>query len=242
MREDEAKEEDAFVKFMAGMCFLRKYDEWIDIASRFDMNTDEAADACWLVVARVAALKPFKIRWLEDDEWDTINIASVDGSHCLTNERRCPDIRRDPKNYSHKFHMAGINHEIAIHLWENRCVHARTTLASKHDGTIFLGELVDKIPEGKRVIADRGYQVKPWEAKKKLAIPNPLDRPEVAQFKSEARSRHENYNGLLKVYKCLAQRFRHSKEKQMMCFDAVIVLVQYAIEDTSIHGEPLNSL
>jgi len=69
-----------------------------------------------------------------------------------------------------------------------------------------------------------------------------LDSDEVKQFKKEARARHENFNKRLKDYKCLKNTFIHGIEKEQVCFNAVVVMVQHEIEDNGPHGEPLNRL
>ena len=140
--------------------------------------------------------------------------------------------------------MAGRNHEIVIDLWNSRCVHCSTSVrGSVHDLTLFRQELVNKVPPGKRLICDRGYISFLNGEHLILSFPNPLDSPELAAFKSEARARHETFNKRLKDYDCLAHKFHHELlDKQQACFFAVVVLVQYAIEDTGPFGEPLNRL
>jgi hypothetical protein len=66
----------------------------------------------------------------------------------------------------------------------------------------------------------------------------------VKEFKTRARQRHEIYNGKLKQFGVLSERFRCKnnpkdkytmEEKLQMCFEAVNVLVHYKMQ----HGEPL---
>ena len=100
-----------------------------------------------------------------------------------------------------------------------------------------------KIPPGKRVIADRGYISFRNDERHKLAWPNPMDPHDIKKFKSDARARHENFNKKLKDYKCLKECWVGGDfDKQQQAFDAVVMLVQYAIEDTGPEGEPLNVL
>ena len=120
--------------------------------------------------------------------------------------------------------------------------HVRTSAASAHDTTAWREELKQKMPDGKRVIVDRACKGKGDDEKSKLAPPNPLDGEAVKQFKKEARARHEHFNSRLKSYHCLKDQFVHGVPKQNVCFRAVLVLLQCAIEDTSQHGEPLPSL
>ena len=52
---------------------------------------------------------------------------------------------------------------------------------------------------------------------------------------SRARARHETFNGRIKNFGCLDDRFRHGMEKHKICFEAVCVIVQYQLEN----GSPL---
>jgi len=159
------------------------------------------------------------------------------------NEPRDPNVRKNPINCAKKGNCAGRNHEIAIDLWSSRCIHAKMSdLGSVHDLTAMRQERINKIPIGKRVICDKGYISFKNNEHNKLAFPNPLDSAAVKEFKKNARARHETFNKRLKDYKCLKEKFIHGVEKEQACFDAVVVMVQHAIEDTGPHGEPLNQL
>ena len=50
-----------------------------------------------------------------------------------------------------------------------------------------------------------------------------------------AHARHEAFNGRLKSFKVLAEKFRHGQEKHKSVFEAVCVIVQYDMEN----GRPL---
>ena len=89
--------------------------------------------------------------------------------------------------------------------------------------------------EGKKAIADEGYRGFPDE----ISTHNSLDSPEVREFKRRARQRHEIYNGFLKQFDILSERFRCKNnpnekfsvdEKLQMVFEAVNVIVQYKME------------
>ena len=156
----------------------------------------------WVYVRKIASLKPVKIVW--PDHFDETFIASVDGTHVRTTEPRDPNMRKNPENYSHKFHMPGRNFEIVLDLWRNRCILAKVSdPSSKNDLSVYRQQLKALIPDGKRVIADKGYISTRDGDHLKLSTPNPLDSEEVKDFKARARARHENFNKLLKIYKCL---------------------------------------
>ena len=93
---------------------------------------------------------------------------------------------------------------------------------------------------GKKAIADDGYRGFPNE----ISTANALDSEEVKEFKARARQRHEVYNGKLKQFAILGERFRcknnprekfTAAEKLQMVFEAVNVLVCYKMK----FGEPL---
>ena len=113
---------------------------------------------------------------------------------------------------------------------------------SVHDLTALRQELINKIPVGKRVTCDRGHMSFKNDEHLKMSLPNPLDAQAVKDFKKNARARHANFNKRLKDYKCSKETFIHGIEKEQACFNAVVVMVQYAIEDTGPYGEPLNRL
>jgi hypothetical protein len=238
----DATEPDALLGFFCGLNFLKTYAKENIRSALFEhINVKKLRELCWYYVDRIAALREEKIKWPEDHEWDTIFIASVDGTHAFTNEPRDPNVRKNPKWYSHKDNNPGINYEIALHLWTQQVIWAKSwDPASVHDLTVFRMELVHKIPAGKLVIADKGYICKHLDHV--LSTWSPLDSQELRQFKKEARARHENFNKRLKDWGVLNQTFTHGVHKHQRCFDAVLVMTQYAIEDTGPHGEPLNIL
>ena len=106
-------------------------------------------------------------------------------------------------------------------------------MASTHDITIFRQKdgLKSKIPTGKRAIGDSGYKGEP----ETVSVRNSLDSYAVKKFKSRARARHENFNGRIKNFKILDERFCHGIEKHQVVFEAVCVITQYELEN----GSPL---
>jgi hypothetical protein len=98
--------------------------------------------------------------------------------------------------------------------------------------TIFKEDgLMQAIPNGKRVIADRGYQ----GASEVVSYRNDLDNEDIKDLKRRALSRHEAFNGRLANFKALQELFRHSHEKHSIAFDAVIVICHLELEN----GNPL---
>ena len=240
MTFEEARTKDAFEGFMYANNFLRTYSSSVRLQAALFNGCDKArlGRLKWVYIAKIQSLKAVKIVW--PDHWDETFIGSVDGSHTQTTKLRDPVYRKNTKNYSHKFHSPGRNHEIVLDLWRNCCVLAKASdPGSVSDITAYHEVLKALVPPGKRLICDKGYITHRYGDNHILAFPNSLDSPAVQEFKREARARHKSFNARLKIYKCLSTRFTQGIDKLQMCFDAVVVLVQYSIEDTGPEGEPL---
>ena len=237
----EARDISFFHAFLLANNFLRCYEEGDLRFSRFDIPITETADLTWDLIQRVANLKKWKIQC--PTVWPAKLGASCDGTHTENNEPRDPDMRRNPKNYSYKHNYAGLNYQIVLSLWTNQVFYACAGDPGRtHDMTAIRKEFIDMVPTGCRVIADAGYTGKTEEEKKIFAVDNSLDSDEVKKFKGKAKARQEQFNSRMKSYKCLKSKFRHGVRKHKICFAAILVLVQYAIEDTSSVGEPLITL
>ena len=89
---------------------------------------------------------------------------------------------------------------------------------------------------GKKALADKAYN----GHEDVCATFNALDSKAVKAFKARVQMRHESFNGLLKQFAVLDNRFRHGvhNEKFAACFEAVAVICQYRLEN----GEPLFDL
>ena len=90
--------------------------------------------------------------------------------------------------------------------------------ASRNDVTVFrrAGLQATMIPDGHRIICDNGY------AGERLVISTPKthDANVLRKFKIQARARHESFNGRLKTFKCLEERFCHSLKYHQRIFEA----------------------
>jgi hypothetical protein len=135
--------------------------------------------------------------------------------------------------FSPKFNGPGLTYELAIAINANQLMWIRGPMPSGNGGDLVNFKapngLKSKIPAGKKVIADRIYR------DPVCSIRNPQDTPEVRKFKRRARARHETFNGRLKTFKVLAEKFRHGPEKCKAVFEAVCVITQYELEN----GHPL---
>lgn len=87
--------------------------------------------------------------------------------------------------------------------------------------SVFRQELKNKIPPGRKVIADDGYKGEP----ERISLRNEFDPREIAEFKERVMARHETFNQRLKNFNCLSQRFRHGIERHKVSFEAVCVIV-----------------
>ena len=122
-------------------------------------------------------------------------------------------------------------YELGIAIHSNRLVWINGPFpASVPDITIYrkVDGLKSKIPERKRVIADQGYT-----NEAAISTRNRGDSNEA--FKRRTRARHETFNGRIKAFKILAERFRNGVDKHKIVFEAVCVIVQYDMEN----GHPM---
>lgn len=237
----EARTRLAFQGFLLGNCFLKLYEKAHVRNARFDVNHVTLKELTWTFVERISELRLHKIRC--PTEWPAKIGGSVDGTQARTNEPRDPNMRRNPKNYAYKYNFAGLNYQVVLSIWTNEVWYVNAgDPGSVHDMTAIREEFVAMVPDGCRVVADSGYSGKSELEKRIFAVNNPLDPPEVKAFKAAVKSRQEHFNKRIKDYECLTKRFIHGVDKHAVCFMACCVLVQYAIEDTSIHGEPLNQI
>jgi hypothetical protein len=210
--------------------WLSTYKKEAEMAGFFQCDDKTLRKHIKKYVNAIAALKEEIIVW--DDGDDEIFLLSVDGVHFRINE---PRTEPSSKWCSHKHKSAGLAYELGISIYKNRLVWIKGPFkAAAHDRTIFLTEgLADKIPAGKKVVADRGYTGE--KCKEKLSIRNPRDSDALKQFKRRVRARHENFNARIKMFKILEERFRHGVKRHKAVLEAVCVLVQYDLEN----GHPL---
>jgi len=234
--------ERGFKSFLIAMYFLWAYPKNTSILSlAFGVGVKEVqGEKLWSVVMAIASLKSEVIVWPEAryKAWNAPTyLVTVDGVDFKTWEPKHPTLSQDKKMMSHKFRKAGWKYEIAIDVYESKVVWiSGQHRGGKSDWTIYLEGLCKLIPQGKKVIADRGYGSKetPNESAK-VAIPNACDSKELANFKARARCRHETFNGRLKFFSSLNQTYRHEQSKHTFVFEAVVVIVQFQMD----FGSPL---
>ena len=189
-------------------------------------------------IKRIAALKALKIKMnihemANPDGPDFV--LTVDGVDFRKAERKHPTLPQDNKDCSHKFRHAAFRYEVAIDIWESKIRWiSGPHRGGKPDKSIASekGGLLERVPQGKLVIADGGYNVEDSKLKEKLALPRPTDSKQVNNFKSRARLRHETLNSRLKNFEALfAHSFRQGEIAHKHVFEAVCVIVQYQMDN-----------
>ena len=152
------------------------------------------------------------------------HILSVDTIHCRVHELSDFELRKEFS--SHKFSLkAALSYEIGIALFRKKvCWLNGPFPAAVNDITIYRQALMDKIPIGKKVIADRMYmsEASPGDT---ISCRNRFDTPEVKEFKKRGRARHETFNAGIKKFACMRE-WRHEFEKHVIAFEAIIVVLQ----------------
>lgn len=243
---NEATETDCKY-FMIAMHFLACYPKMNTMERTFDLSAKTLREKIWFYVGKVQALKESKIVW--PTQWnpnadggpETIFILTVDGIHFRVYEPKHPTYSKNTKYYSHKFQSAGLDYEIAISIFEAKVVWINGPFrAGQNDKAVFKAGLLQKMrdekasrgPNGGDVlgVADKGYK---GVAKEFISHSSSRDSPEVREFKSRALSRHENFNGRLTNFAVLKQEFRHNLEMHPICFEAVVVICQYHLDNGS---------
>ena len=224
--------------FLGTINFLKRYPTEIEREAIMDMSAKTIRKRTWMYLRAIRELKHAKITMPEFHK-DEVWIMSVDGTHCLINEPIHPELSMDTKYYSHKKQRAGFVYELGMSLFESRLIWMNGPFKSgQNDNLIFAqhGLKATLNAMGKKALGDKIYNGHPDEC----ATFNAFDSDEVKQFKSRVQMRHESFNGLLKQYDCIDQRFRHGveDEKFACCFESVAVICQYRLEN----GEPLFDL
>ena len=253
--DDADKCEEGLTRFLISNFFLFHYPKNArDTGQKFGIYYKKVEGRnIWRWVEKIAALKAEKIVWhpsLNDPNGPKF-VCTVDGKDQARQEVKHPNKNKDRRYYSHKFDGCALKWELGIAVFMPQIVHlAGPFRGGKHDSSIYKGEedecdealrlklgvleeyvsLESKIPEGKYGIADGAY-----EGGKKLALPKNADKKELKKFKSRARCRHESVNGRLCKFNIVDHRFRHSMQMQKIAFEAVVVVVQYQLDD----GSPL---
>ena len=158
---------------------------------------------------------------------------SVDGTHCPIEEPR-PFSK---KWSSHKLGgKPGVNYEISLNINQSKVLWVSGPFphGQYNDLQVFRQSLKDKIPVGKRAIADDGYK---GEAEY-ISTKNKFDPREIAKFKEQVQAQHETFYKIIKIFNCLTLKFCHGVTMHKVFFEAACVITIYKMEN----GSPLFDL
>ena len=229
--------------FLQALNFLYRYDVEKEREPKFDRSPKTMREWVWYYVKKIAALKHEKIVFPEAEELgDDIWIMTVDCTDCPIEEIEHPVLSQDPALFSFKINGAGLRYEFGIDLFYSNliwCNDGPFFPGKVNDNTIFAENgLKKKLASlGKKALADKIYNGHPNEC----STFNAVDSEVVSTFKARAQMRHEQFNGMVKGFKCMCVPFQNKPEKVQKhknCLEAVVVICQYRME----HDEPLFDL
>ena len=224
-------------KLLTALIYLKEYRTKYSLAAFADVTEKVALQWAHEYVGKIQALKDTKIKWLFDNpaQYPELFIISVDGVHCRIGE---PRTQPSAGWFSKKYNKAGLAYELGIAIFHNQLCWINGPFPAGHnDMKMFKNDngLMEKIPAGRKAIGDEGYVGAPDH----VATRNPFDSDAVKRFKKRVKARHETFNGRLKDFGILEQRFRGQGasrvEKHKAVFEACCVLVQYQMDN----GHPL---
>ena len=162
-------------------------------------------------------------------------------------EKKHETMPIDRTMFSHKNEHAGVKYEVITDPFESKCLRIVGPIkCGKNDITVFregeegeesTKDIVLAEPPGTRTIfiADKGYRTSEADERDLFSTPNGMDPPDLRNFKTRARMRHETFNGRLKFFRILYDMYHHSLQKHKSVFEAVAVMVQYQMD----HGRQL---
>lgn len=206
-----------------------------NLASRFDICKSYAyGDAVWKWIKRIQSLKEEKIVW--DEDVDEIYAISADGVDFKLWEKKHPRYNIDKKAYSQKFKKCAAKYIIALSIYKAKCV----LVAGPFIGGVGDLEMLEAsglqawlLKHNKRCMLDRGFHSKEPAKQATHAYPCESDKKELHRFKSRARLRQESFNGRLEFFHALSNTFRHGFDKHKHVLEAVVVIVQYQMDNGS---------
>jgi len=217
---------------LLGIRFLFKYQEQRDLCRFFGMRSPKTMSK-WatLYVFKIERLLDMKMGTLAENDAGFVFFLSVDGTHCAIQEPRPLSSEWSSYKIGGK---AGVNYELGILIHKPKLVwvYGPTRPGKYNDLDVFRQKLkgaLAALPNTRRVIADGIYSSEPDY----VSVKNDLDPPEIRLFKNRVASRHENFNGLLKCFLCLKNKFRHECQFHGICFRSVCAIAQYQLDNGS---------
>ena len=235
------EERNSFKSFMVAMHYLwaRPKNSTILAVTMGISERDARGAPLWDWIKRIARLQEKKI---DSSLTMTEKFAiSADGVDFKVWEKKHPRYNIDKKACSHKFNSCAAKYLIALSLQESKVVF----IAGPYIGGVSDTEMMvhsglqDLLIEKKKlVMVDRGFHSDIKLHRETHAYPDEIDNPKLHNFKSRARLRQEAFNGKLKKFSIMEQTFKHKFEKHKFVFEAVVVIVQFQMEN----GQPLFSV
>jgi len=242
--EVKDKSEKGFKKILTAIHFLwakPKNCKILATTCGYGCTRHVEGEELWKYVKAIQSLKSRVIVWPQAKCMDPnaqTYIGTIDGVDFKTREKSNDEFNVDKKQFTYKHHHGGVKYELVIDVFEPKIISINGPFdGAVDDRAICEDKVMHLIPEGKIIIADRGYGRNPkdypgWN--NKFALPCLTDSKRLANFKSRARCRHEGVNGLLVDYAILHKEFTHPHDKHVLAFEACCVLVQYKMN----HGRP----
>jgi hypothetical protein len=231
--------EAGFNSFMKAHYFLWTYEKNSHLlASRF--NTCERycrGEPLWRWIKKIAALVAAKIGSPDDFFSGEVAIHAVtqDGVDFKMWEKKHPIYNMDPKQCSKKFNHGAVKYLIAISVFHAKVVfYDGPYRGGMHDLEMFRKKLKGLLAQYKKVaISDRGFRSSDVIENKLVSLPDGTDSKGLANFKSRARLRHETFNGRMKFFRIFEAVFKLGEDKHKIAFEAVLVIVQYQMDNGS---------
>jgi hypothetical protein len=237
------KNEKGFKQAMVAMHFLwAKPKNASILASAMDISVDNACGKpLWKWIERIASLKAVKIQPTDALTVDEVYAVSADGIDFKVWERKHALYNIDIKACSHKFRACAAKYLIALSMRQAKCLF----VAGPYPGGVSDGDIMVEsglqdliIQHNKVVMVDRGFHSDNPEHRETHAYPDEIDPPDLHNFKSRARLRQETFNRRLRCFSVLADTFTHGWDKHKIAFEAVLVTVQYQMDN----GSPIFSV
>ena len=231
-----------FKSFLVANCYLWTYEKNSELlASRFSQcERYSRGKPLWDWIKKIAALSKEKIVWPENfnDESDAVEIygISADGVDFKVWEKPSKNgYNIDREQMSVKFSHGALKYIIALSIFHPKCVFFDGPYrGGLHDIDMFRKKLKQQLLESrKKAVVDRGFRSSKDDECNMLCCPDKMDSKEVFNFESRARLRHETFNGRLKFFNILSSTFRHGEASHKIAFSAVVVIVQYQMDNGS---------
>lgn len=129
----------------------------------------------------------------------------------------------DRKWFSHKFKAAALRYEIGLNIRTGHIIwkFGGYPAGSYPDLKLARELYIPSLPPGEKTIADRGYNDTNF-------FVTPRNEDDYAL--KIILSRHETVNKRIRQYRVLKNVFRHSLDKHVLCFDAVVNITQLIIK------------